>query len=273
MVVIVMLAGASGAAWWFTIRETDEDRYLAALETGGFQEHYATPDVALAAGHAFCTSLAGGADLEGFDYQHVAVAELCPQFDKSFHVIPTPEQQQEKYTRLLRSKGLGGKFSSDASAVTHAKAICQGLDDGAAQQGPEVDAVGVSVYCKQYASGFKTLYPIRVAGTFTLFDSDPSSYFPSIDGTAGFCSGTGGYSDVSSGSEIRVTNSSGDVLTTANLGAGHGSPPFMCKFPFKFTVMDGEPGGYMIELGDRGSIHYSAADLKIPESVQITLGD
>lgn len=272
-VAVVLLAGAAGCAWWFLVRETDEDRYLAALVSGGFDNQFATPEVALATGEAFCASLAGGADTEGFDYEKVAVTELCPQFADAFKVLPTPEQLAAQYADLLREKGLGGKFGSDAAAVTHAQAICRGLDEGAAQQGPEVDAIAVSVYCPQYESGFKTLFPIKVLATFTLYESDPSVYYPSIEGQESDCTGTGGYADISEQREVRIVNSSGDLLTTANLGRGKGTPPYMCEFPFKFTVMDGEKGGYMIEVGDRGSIHFSAAQLKMPKAVQITLGE
>lgn len=269
--VVVVLAVACGG--WFSLRETDDDRYLEALAGGGFQDQYATPDVALAAGHAFCGSLDNGTEPEGFDYQLVAVAELCAEYSDAFEVVPTADQLAEEYTGLLRDKGLAGKFASDATAVAHARATCRSLDDGAAQQGLEVDAVGVSVFCTEYEAGFKTLYPIKVKGSFSLMDSDPSLYYPSIEGANNDCSGTSGYSDISQGREVRVTSSSGDLLTTATLGRGNGYPPFSCEFKFSFSVLDGEEGGYMLEVGSRGSIHYSAANLKIPSTVALTLGD
>jgi Protein of unknown function (DUF732) len=269
---VVVLAAAVGSAWWFKYRETDDDRYLAALSGGGFQDQYATPDVALAAGHAFCAKLSAGASPKGFDYQQVAVKELCPQFKASFTVVATPEQQAADFTMRLRDQGLGGKFSSDAAAVSHAESVCQGLDDGAAQQGPEEDAVAVSVYCPKYETGFKTLEPITVNGTFTVSDDDPSTWFPSISGTDKNCSGDGGYSDISAGTEVVVKNSAGDILATSTLGQGHGIVPYLCKFRFKFSVMDGETGGYMITVSHRGDLHYTAAQLKLPGSVAISLG-
>jgi hypothetical protein len=272
VLVIVLLCGGGGAAWWFFGRETNEDRYVAALERGDFTANYATPEVAIASGWAFCEDVAEGEKTQGYDYEVVAVQELCPEFSDAVETIPTPEQQAEQLTTELREKGLGGKFASDAAAVAYAESLCQRLDEGAPQQGTEQDATAVGVYCQEYAAGFKTLYPIDVKASFTLSEDDPSVYFPSIEGGFRNCSGSGGYSDISEGTEVLVKNSAGDVLTTTSLGRGSGLPPFECTFKFKFTVMDGEAGGYFIEVSDRGQVHYSPAQLKLPGAVELTMG-
>lgn len=44
-------------------------------------------------------------------------------------------------------------------------------------------------------------------------------------------------------------------------------------FHFSFTVMDGDAGGYSVSVSHRGEVHYTAAELKIPDRVAITLGD
>jgi hypothetical protein len=80
--------------------------------------------------------------------------------------------------------------------LVNSKAVCRSLDKGAAQQGPAEDAVAVTVYCEKYVNGFKTLYPIKVKASFTLFDSEPSAWFPSIVGSDSNCTGSGGYSDI-----------------------------------------------------------------------------
>lgn len=259
-------------AWWFLLRETDEDRYLAALQAGGFTAQYATPDVAVASGHAFCDSLAVGQTTEGYDYQKVAVDQLCPEFSTALKVIPTPEQQAVMLTTQLRDKGLGGKFPSDAAAVAHAESVCRALDEGAEQQGPEEDAVAVGIYCDKYSVGFKTLFPITVKGKFTLYDSDYSYFFKSIGGSASDCYGMSGYNDIGEGTEVLIKNEAGTVLTSTVLGRGKGVPPVLCKFTFEFTVMDGEKGGYYIEVSDRGKRHYTAAELKLPDAVSLYLG-
>lgn len=137
---------------------------------------------------------------------------------------------EDQLTSALRDKGLAGRFASDAAAVAHAESVCRRLDNGGAQQGPEEDAVVVSIYCSKYASGFKTLRPIKVDGSFTLQDSSPSSYLPSISGEGSSCEGDGGYSDISSGVEVVVKSGSGAVLTTTQLGIGTGNPPLDCEF-------------------------------------------
>ena len=183
-----------------------------------------------------------------------------------------PQRQQQKLVTTLRDQGLAGQFSSDAAAVAHAQSVCRSLDNGGAQQGPKEDAIAVSIYCGKYESGFKVLTPIEVAGSITLNDTNPSTYIPSITGDSSSCQGAGGYSDISPGTEVVVKNGSGTVLTTTQLDVGSGAPPVDCQFKFSFTVMDGE-SDYSVTISHRGELHYTAAQLKIPDSVAITLGN
>jgi hypothetical protein len=268
----VLLAIAGSAGWWFFLRETDEDRYLAELRTTGLISALGNEDSALAQGKAFCAGLHSGQENVGFKSQRVAVKHLCPEFLDGFDVIPTPEEHAASLTKQLRAKNLGGKFPSDAAAVAHAQTVCAALDEGGAQQGPEEDAIAVSVYCSKYSAGFKTLHPIKVSGTFTLIDTSGSYYFQSIEGSSGSCYGASGYSDIGPGTEVVVKNDEGTTLTTTDLGVGRGFPPVRCEFKFKFTVMDGE-SGYTVSVGRRGDLHYTAAQLKLPGSVAATLGD
>jgi hypothetical protein len=71
---------------------------------------------------------------------------------------------------------------------------------------------------------------------------------------------------------VVAKNSAGDVLTTTTLGRGRGSTPYHCEFGFSFTVMDGEKGGYVVTVSHRGDLHFTAAKLKLPDAVGLTLG-
>lgn len=272
-VCVALLLGATGAAWYFAFRTTDEDRYLSDLSKAHLLADFGTADAAVAKGEAFCSKLKAGAPTSGYKSQQIAVARFCPQFSTGFSVVPTPQEKQLSLTTTLRDRGLGGRFASDAAAVAYAENICRSLDDAGAQQGPEEAAVAVSIYCIKYEAGFKTLHPIKVDGTFTLNDSDPSIYYPSITGSASSCEGAGGYSDISDGTEVVVKDSTGAVLTTTQLGRGTGSPPVDCEFKFSFTVMDGSAGAYSVTVSRRGELHYTAAELKIPNLVALTLGE
>jgi hypothetical protein len=270
--VIVLLLSLAGAVWFFVFRTTDEDRYLSDLSKAHLLADFGSSEAAVAQGHAFCSKLSAGAPPSGYKSQQIAVANFCHDFGSAFSVVPTPQEQQQHLTTALRDGGMGGRFASDAAAVAYAESVCRSLDGGGPQQGPQEDAVAVSIYCSKYESGFKTLHPIQVDGSFKLNDSDPSTYIPSIMGSDSSCEGAGGYSDISSGAEVVVKNSSGTVLTTTQLGDGTGYPPVQCTFKFSFTVMDGDEGGYSVTVSHRGELHYTAAQLKIPDEVAITLG-
>jgi hypothetical protein len=273
VLALTLVGGVAAAGWFFLLRTTDEDRYVTELKTSGLLAGFATTEVAIAQGHAFCTKLETATLTQGYRRQRIAVKNLCPEFLAGFVVLPTPMEQQGELTRKLRLDGLGGKFSSDAAAVAHATSFCQKLDDGGVQQGVQEDAIAVSVYCKKYTAGFKTLHPILVKGSIELLDYDPSTYYPSISGGASSCEGDGGYADITTGTEVVVQNAQGTVLTTTQLGRGTGLPPITCEFKFAFTVMDGEVGKYSITVADRGELHYTAAQLKVPRTVELTIGE
>lgn len=140
-------------------------------------------------------------------------------------------------------------------------------------QGPEEDALAVAVYCPEYVDGFKTLQPIEVEGTFTLLDLDPSIYYTSISGGKKDCHGSNGYDDIGRATEVLITSGTGDLLTKTSLGKGTGLPPVMCEFTFDFEVMDGEQSGYIVSIGRRGEFRFTAAELKLPDAIDLSLGD
>jgi hypothetical protein len=152
--------------------------------------------------------------------------------------------------------------------VAHAHAVCKALDAGSPQKGPEEDAIAVSVYCQTYSAGFQVLHPIKVKGTFELFDT---GYYSSGNATWGKrCAGRDGYDDIYPGQDVFVKDATGKILARTELGRGTGNRGH-CTFHFDFTVMDGEDD-YVVTVSHRGDLHYTAAQLKIPGSVSITLG-
>ncbi len=74
------------------------------------------------------------------------------------------------------------------------------------------------------------------------------------------CQGDGGYSDIAQGRVVTVYDDSGKVIGTGALGAGSSKDVQGCRLPF---VVDGLPltSGYTIEVGSRGKLHYTQADL------------
>lgn len=266
LLVVVVVVSALGGGWYF--KGAPERAYFRALESGNLLQEFPNRDVALLQGEAFCESLLAGADATGFKRQKAAVDAFCPQFAAGFTIVPTPEEQQKSLLNQLRENGLGGLAASDAAAVASAKAVCARLDAGGESKGVKADAIAVDVYCSQYASGFRVLEEITVHGLFTIYNSN--YYYPSIGKSGDRCYGANGYSDIDEGTRVVVKNQAGKILTETTLGTGTGSYS-KCKFPFDFTVLEGETK-YQVEVGRRGTVSYSESELKIPERVRLYLG-
>lgn len=261
----VVIAIAVGG-WW--ISGAQERNYLNALKAQNLHLEYANEQVALAQGTAFCEALRAGKEAVGFKREKVAVDVFCSEFAAGFTVIPTPEEQQATLLNELRTAGLGGLYSSDAEAVSKAKAVCAALESGGKPQGVKADFIGVQVYCPDFAGGFRVLEEIVVVGTMTIYSE--SSYYPSIRSSGGRCEGAGGYSDIDEGTAVTIRNGEGVVLDESELLEGRGSS-WKCVFKFKLKVLEGEKR-YKIEVGRRGSITYTEAQLKIPNHVRVFLG-
>lgn len=97
-----------------------------------------------------------------------------------------------------------------------------------------------------------------VTGTFTLQDTDAE--FPSITTSGSTCRGTGGYGDVSPGQPVTLRDGDGKILGATTLGSGVGSVS-RCVFSFGLDNIREAPF-YSIEVGRRGEISYSLADMK-----------
>jgi hypothetical protein len=174
------------------------------------------------------------------------------------------------YLSQLKSAGLAGQFPSDANAIAHAKLVCTNLEAGGKQQGLQVDEIGVGVYCDKFTQGFHVLEVAEIKGTFSLIDTSPSTYYPAITSSGVGCSGSGGYSDIHSGTQVFLKNGKGDVLANGSLSSGVGGTRF-CTFSFTMPITEGEDT-YIVEVGKRGQLSYSFTELK-NDGLALSLGD
>jgi hypothetical protein len=253
---------ALGAVAWFVIPK-QEDLYFEALTKGGFTEAYASKDIAVVQAKALCAGLQAGEKPSGFDYQKVGVDFYCSEFSEVYEVVPTPEQQQEMLVTALRDAGLGGLYPSEAAAVAAAQAVCSDLKNGGENQGVEASFIGVEIYCAEFASGFRVLEEIKVVGKFVI--DDDSYWLDLIYASDGKCTGGGAYDDIYEGTRVVVRNGDGEKLTETSLQEGRGNNS-RCTFKIEFTVLEGEDT-YEVEVGRRGSLSYTEAELKIPDTV------
>lgn len=252
----------------WAVATAPERNYLNDLRSGKLISEFSNETVAVLQGRAYCAELETGKDPVGFKRQKIAVKHFCSAFLAGYEVIPTPEEQQSRLLKELRAAGFGGRFASDAQAVTQAKAVCSKLSEGGKPQGIEADFIAVKIYCSDFVPGFRVLEEINVKATFQLVGSR-YGWFPSIGGSSTNCYGRGGFSDISSSSGFTVTNSAGEVLAEGEIGKGKGGGD-ICKFTFEFVVLEGE-SKYFIEVGKRGKVKFSEAQLKIPGRVHLYL--
>jgi hypothetical protein len=114
-----------------------------------------------------------------------------------------------------------------------------------------------------------------ITGSFTLLgqEDDP---FSDVDGVyladgSGGCSGSGGYEDIGPGLQARVSNESGTVIGTGNLGPGEVIEDG-CRFYFSISDVP-VAKFYRVEVGGRGEISYSYEQMKAAVwNVSLSLG-
>ncbi|MEK6440133.1 hypothetical protein [Pseudonocardia sp. T1-2H] len=111
-----------------------------------------------------------------------------------------------------------------------------------------------------------------VGGTFQL--TQTSSYLNSSYGsftTGSSCSGSGGYSDIDTGSSVTVYDGSGAVVATGMLGSGRATSSSTCEFVV--TVPDVPAGSdfYQVEVSHRGKVTFEGRRLQT-DGVSLTLG-
>jgi hypothetical protein len=264
----VIAACALVVTSFWALSTAAERNYLSEISDLKLSAEFANETVAVLQGKAYCAELQSGQDPIGYRRQQLAVKHFCSEFLQGFEVIPTPQEQQRSLLTQFRKAGFAGRFSSDAEAVSYAKGICTKLEGGAKPKGIEADFIAVTIYCKDFKPGFRILDEIKVKATFQI-DGDRYGWFPSIGGPANSCYGRGGYNDIGSSTSFNITNPAGEVLAEGDLGKGKGGGS-VCKFTFEFTVLEGEDK-YYLEIGRRGKVKFSEAQLKIPGRVKLFL--
>jgi hypothetical protein len=116
------------------------------------------------------------------------------------------------------------------------------------------------------ACGPTTVASHALQGTLTLNAGDSRT---------ATCEGTGGYSDIHPGTQVTVKDEAGVIVGSGTLGAAS-SPAdtrYPCEYPFSISEV-GPAKFYSVEVGKRGALTYSAADMdKMGWKVSLTLGD
>lgn len=104
---------------------------------------------------------------------------------------------------------------------------------------------------------------ITVTGTMEVEASSP--------GTVGrSCETDGGYDDIGVGTQVVISDASSTTLAVGQLGMGYYGTASKCLFPFSVEVKGGQDF-YGVEVGHRGRLQYSAAD--VAEPMSLSLGD
>ena len=90
-------------------------------------------------------------------------------------------------------------------------------------------------------------------GSFTLVDG--------VWDVGESCPGSGGYSDIRTGTQVTVRNQDGTILATSRLGGGTATTLVRCEFLFEVASLP-EAAFYSFEVSHRGEITYSFEDMK-----------
>ncbi|MEV6646274.1 hypothetical protein [Amycolatopsis sp. NPDC051371] len=99
-------------------------------------------------------------------------------------------------------------------------------------------------------------------GTFTLF-STGSGYST--------CGGSGGYSDITTGTAVTVYNAAGTVLSQGALGTGHSDGAGTCVFSLSAPNVPSGEKFYLVEVSHRGRIMVQPDDARYGR-VALSLG-
>ena len=87
-----------------------------------------------------------------------------------------------------------------------------------------------------------------------------------IHGANSTCTGTGGFDDMASGTDVVVKDSNGKIVATSRLQpgvtpTGEKYPNVLCDFAFTVPALP-KTGFYSVEVGTRGAKSYSYADMQ-----------
>jgi hypothetical protein len=101
-----------------------------------------------------------------------------------------------------------------------------------------------------------------LSGTFTLY-STGYSYST--------CGGSGGYSDITTGTAVTVYNAAGTVLSQGALGSGHSNGAGTCLFSLSAPNVPAGEKFYLVEVSHRGRIMVQPDDARYGR-VALSLG-
>jgi hypothetical protein len=108
-------------------------------------------------------------------------------------------------------------------------------------------------------------------GSITVIDTD-FYYSSSVETNGSSCYTSGGYSDVSSGTNVTVKNGEGKLLGITDLSSGATAGSYSCKFSFQIEVPNSD--FYSFDIGNRDEVSYSKDELKAKGwNLELTLGD
>jgi hypothetical protein len=102
-----------------------------------------------------------------------------------------------------------------------------------------------------------------LSGTFTLY-STGYSYST--------CGGSGGYSDITTGTAVTVYNAAGTVLSQGALGTGHSNGAGTCVFSLSAPNVPAGEKFYLVEVSHRGRIMVQPDDARYGR-VALSLGN
>jgi hypothetical protein len=113
------------------------------------------------------------------------------------------------------------------------------------------------------------------AGTFTMTGTlilvDQTSLGASAQVDKAPCEGTGGFSDLSSGTAVLVQDSTGQTLATGSLGAGQrDGASGACLIPFAVTGVKDGLSEYSVTISHRGTQVVTAANAHSGFTLSIT---
>jgi hypothetical protein len=99
------------------------------------------------------------------------------------------------------------------------------------------------------------------SGVFVLHGTGDESYGWNKEGSP--CEGQGGYSDIVEGSQVVITNSSGEAIALGALGPGstvEDNAWYQCHFSFAVEDVPADGTIYGVEISGRGSVPFSMDD-------------
>ena len=106
-------------------------------------------------------------------------------------------------------------------------------------------------------------------GSITVIDT---GRYSSVEIVGSSCYTSGGYSDISSGTNVTVKNGEGKLLVISDLSEGVTAGSYSCRFDFELELPSSE--FYSFDIGNRDEVNYSKADLESRDwTLDLSLGD